>query len=90
MKIKIAILLALILVVGAYFGFRKFAPVCDCYGGWPVKGNTTRSCECEGKKIVIQDMAPEDGITITKCFGIIKKETCTQIADDKTSVPCIN
>lgn len=90
MKLKIAVLFLFIVVAAVYFGFRNFAPVCDLYGGWPIKGNKTRSCECDGKKIVIQDMAPEDGFTITKCFGTIKKATCTQIADDKTSVPCSN
>jgi hypothetical protein len=53
----------------------------------PVEGQRTLSCECAGKKITIQNLAPVDGLTISKCFGFIKKTICTEIAKDESSIP---
>lgn len=87
MKIKLILITAFLSLILAYFGIVKLAPACDLYGE-PIEGSKTLSCECEGIKITVEDDAPVDGYTITKCLGTIKKSTCFEVTADRKRIPC--
>lgn len=48
---------------------------CDSYGGM---GNPTMSCACTGFKVTMQNQAPVDGLTITRCAGLITDHRCSK------------
>lgn len=49
---------------------------CDVYGG--MVPNETWSCQCAGLKVTMQNQAPVDGLTITRCAGLITEHHCSK------------